>query len=111
MKKKRSVVVISIILAVLLLAIGAYAYYEYYGKYSALIQINGVIRLDAFGALDDEYRGTENGYGTTPENPFIIDSKERMNNLIVLNNDGRLLAAKEVYGGAEKFYFAFDFTE
>ena len=111
MKKKRSIIVITIILTILLLAISAYAYYEYYGKYSALIQINGVIRLDAFGALDDEYRGVENGYGTTPENPFIVDSKERMNNLIVLNNDGRLLDAKAVYGGAEKFYFAFDFTE
>ena len=111
MKKKRSIIVITIILTILLLAISAYAYYEYYGKYSALIQINGVIRLDAFGALDDEYRRVENGYGTTPENPFIVDSKERMNNLIVLNNDGRLLDAKAVYGGAEKFYFAFDFTE
>nr|HPJ75206.1 hypothetical protein [Clostridia bacterium] len=111
MKEKRSILVITIILTILLLAISAYAYYEYYGKYSALIQINGVIRLDAFGALDDEYRGEENGYGTTPENPFIVDSKERMNNLIVLNNDGRLLDAKAVYGGAEKFYFAFDFTE
>jgi hypothetical protein len=111
MRKKRNIVIVSIILAVLLLVIGAYAYYEYYGKYSALIQVNGVIMLDAFGALDDEYRGTENGYGITPENPFIVDSKERMNNLVVLNNSGRLLDAKGVYGGADKFYFAFDFTE
>lgn len=92
-------------------AIGAYAYYEYYGKYSALIQVNGVIRLDAFGALDDDYRGTVNGYGITPENPFIVDTNVRMNNLIVLNNDGKLLDAKDVYGGVDKFYFAFNFTE
>ena len=41
MRKKRNIVIVSIILAVLLLVIGAYAYYEYYGKYSALIQVNG----------------------------------------------------------------------
>ncbi|MFA7673040.1 MAG: hypothetical protein WCY62_04215 [Clostridia bacterium] len=111
MKKKRSFLIFIIIMAVLTVAIGAYAYYEYYGKYSALIQIDGVIRLDAFGALDDDYRGTENGYGITPENPFIVDTKVRMNNLIVLNNDGKLLTAKEVYGNVDKFYFAFDFTE
>lgn len=110
MRKKRITVIISVILAALLLAIGVYAYYEYYGKYSALIQVNGVIRLNAFAALDEEYREPQYGYGVTPENPFVIDNQDRMNNLIVLNNGGKLLSAKEAYG-ADKFYFAFNFTE
>ena len=109
MRKKRITVIISVILAALLIAISVYAYYEYYGKYSALIQVNGVIRLNAFAALDEEYREPQYGYGVTPENPFVIDNQDRMNNLIVLNNGGKLLSAKEVYG-ADKFYFAFNFT-
>ncbi len=111
MNKKRSILIFTIILIILALAYGVYAYYEYYGKYSAIVHTNGTIRFDAFGYLEEDFRDIEDdGYGVSPENPFIIDNEIRMNNLIVLNNEGFLESAKTVYG-TDKFYFALNFAD
>ncbi|MGI6167679.1 MAG: hypothetical protein ACOYIA_06060, partial [Eubacteriales bacterium] len=112
-KRKWLLLICAVLVVVIAIPVG-WAYYEYVGKYRLLINGDGTINQNAFGVLNGEtYRQSEYGYGTTPENPFVIDSIERLNNLIRLNNTGRLLRSKlegENYK-APQYYFVFDFTK
>ncbi len=97
------------IVLVLISVIGVHAYYEYEGSYRALIDINGTIKLDAFDVLYPSLRDINNkGYGITPENPYVIDSARRLQNLIFLNNSGRLKQSKKE---GQKYYFCLQFDE
>ena len=116
MKKTKKIILISILSFVFIvgLAIGVFAYYEYYGQYASILNIDGTIKLDAFDVLYPELReDTENDsktYGCTPENPYVIDSVLRLRNLIRLNNSGKLQRAKEK-NNVEKYYFCLEFDE
>lgn len=114
MKVCKKVVKIASILIVILLSltITVFAYYQYFGKYAAVMTINGKIKVDAFDVLYDDIRSNKEGidYGTSPENPFVIDSEKRLNNLILLNNTGRLAQSKEK-SGIDKYYFCLEFDE
>ena len=107
--KKRIIIAIVSVLLTLLLVVAVLAYYEYYGQYSGIINLDGSIRLDAFGVLYEELRG-DTGYGTTPENPFVISNIRHFQNLIKLNNSGRLSRYKQQQE-VEKYYFCLEFDE
>ena len=98
------------LICLVLLTVGILAYYEYYGQYSSIITLNGQIRLDAFDVLYEEFRSSALGYGTTPENPYVIDSVRRLQNLIKLNNSGKLKQYKQTHG-VEKYYFCLEFDQ
>ena len=116
MSKKAKIIISSIIITILSLGIfiGVFAYYEFYGQYSAILNIDGTIKLDAFDVLYPEMRGhkvnDESTYGTTPENPYVIDNVTRLNNLIRLNNSGKLARSK-AKAGVDKYYFCLEFDE
>ncbi len=116
MSKKAKIIISSVIITILSLGIfiGVFAYYEFYGQYSAILNIDGTIKLDAFDVLYPEMRGhkvnDESTYGTTPENPYVIDNVTRLNNLIRLNNSGKLARSK-AKAGVDKYYFCLEFDE
>ena len=109
MKKVMTLLKVAFVIFTLfvLITVGTFAYYEYYGKYSSIINIDGTIKLDAFDVLYPELR-EDHTYGVTPENPYVIDNVARLQNLIQLNNAGKLrrYKAKE---NIEKFYFCLEF--
>ncbi|MDD4125078.1 MAG: hypothetical protein PHW77_05060, partial [Eubacteriales bacterium] len=106
------VVLAALILIPMLVPLGM-AYFEYLAKHDVLINGDGSINQNAFGVLNgEEYRASEYGYGTTPENPFTIDNIDHLYNLIKLNNSGRMINAKmngEVYENPQ-YYFVLNFT-
>ncbi len=115
MNKKKKIIISTIITIVIVLVsfIGVFAYYEYYGQYASILNVDGTIKLDAFDVLYPDLRedldsNNEKTYGCTPDNPYVIDSVTRLQNLIRLNNNGKLLRAKEK-SGADKFYFCLQF--
>ena len=115
MKKRTRIILISILSFIFLLGvgIGIYAYYEYYGQYSNILNIDGTIKLDAFDVLypdlrEDKDSNGKKTYGRTPENPYVIDSALRLKNLIRLNNSGKLKKSKEK-DGIDKYYFCLQF--
>ena len=115
MKKVFTLIKIALVVLALFFSVtvATYAYYEYYGKYSNVINITGTIKLDAFDVLYPTLR--EDGtYGITPENPYVIDNVARLQNLIQLNNSGKLKKYKEDYYKKygitiDKFYFCLEF--
>ncbi len=114
MKSNRWLMLICITLAIFMLVPLGLAYFEYVAKYDVLINGDGSINQNAFGVLNSEdYRTPEYGYGTTPGNPFVVDSLDRLYNLIKLNNNGRLISSKISNGiyKISQYYFVLDFTE
>ncbi len=117
MKNTKWLVIICVILMIVTLVPLGLAFYEYAGRYDALINVDGTINQNAFGVLNDEkYRSDNYGYGTTPENPFVVDGLDRLHNLIRLNNSGRLIGSKKSKDNpslydTEQYYFVLDFTE
>lgn len=117
MKKSRLLLLICVTLLIIMMIPLGWAYYEYIGKYSLLINSDGTINQNAFGVLNDEmYRDADYygdyPYGTSPENPFVVDNLDRLYNLIKLNNSGKLENSKisnSVYK-IGKYYFVLDFT-
>ncbi len=111
MNKKAKIIIFTFISFFVLISsiIAGYAYYEYYGQYSTIVNFNGTIKVDAFDYLYLNLRN-DSTYGTTPENPYVIDNVTRLQNLIKLNNSGRLKNLKENQG-IEKFYFCLEFDE
>lgn len=112
MKRSRLILLICIISAMILMIPLGWAYYEYIGQYGMLLNINGTINQNAFGVLNGEdYRSSDDyPYGTTPENPFVIETIDHLYNLIRLNNGGRFDASKEKEG-VDQYYFVLNFTE
>ena len=109
-RKSKIILIICAVLAVLVLIPAGFAWYEYRGQYRLLINGDGTINQNAFGVLNgEEYRAPEYGYGTTPGNPFVVDSYERLLNLIKLNNGGRLEKSKK-RDGSSQYYFVLNFT-
>ena len=101
MSKRFKIILAIVITFILCLAtgIGVLAYYEFYGQYSAILNVDGTIKLDAFDVLYQDLRSdkdslNKNTYGTTPENPYVIDNVTRLKNLIRLNNSGKLSRSK-----------------
>ncbi len=107
-KPKRKIFIIITLLVLLLGSFLGYAYYEYYGQYSSILNIDGTIKVDAFDCLYPSIRNSANGYGTTPENPYVIDNETRLQNLIKLNNSGKLKKSKNS-AGVENYYFCLQF--
>ena len=109
MKKVMTLLKVAVVIFTLfvVITVGTFAYYEYYGKYSSIININGTIKLDAFDVLYPDLR-EDHTYGVTPENPYVIDNVARLQNLIQLNNAGKLKKYKNTLG-VDKFYFCLEF--
>lgn len=109
MKKVMTLLKVAVVIFTLfvVITVGTFAYYEYYGKYSSIININGTIKLDAFDVLYPALR-EDHTYGVTPENPYVIDNVARLQNLIQLNNAGKLKKYKNTLG-VDKFYFCLEF--
>lgn len=109
MKRRTKIIIASIISFVLFLVVGIsiYAYYEYYGQYRTVLNIDGTIKLDAFDVLYPELR-KDSSYGKTPDNPYVIDNVTRLKNLIKLNNAGKLEKSK-LKDGVDKYYFCLQF--
>ena len=102
-------IIISILLFLVFITIGTFAYYEYYGKYKTVLNVNGTIKLDAFDVLYADLR-EDPSYGITPENPYVVDNVARLQNLILLNNSGKLKQYKVKYG-VDRLYFCLEFDE
>ena len=109
MKRRTKIIIASIISFVLFLVVGIsiYAYYEYYGQYRTVLNIDGTIKLDAFDVLYPELR-KDSSYGKTPDNPYVIDNVTRLKNLIKLNNAGKLEKSK-AKDNVDKYYFCLQF--
>lgn len=108
MKNKYLVkIMLACFMVILLLIPITWAYYEYRGQYTSILNFNGTIKLDAFDVLYPELR-SEKSYGNTPENPYVVDNIIRLQNLIKLNNDGKLKNSKKSQG-VSKYYFCLDF--
>jgi len=105
---RAGVVLLAVLLLCLALCAAAFAYYTYRGQYAGILTVNGEVRLDAFDVLYEDMRN-QAGYGTTPENPFVIDNVSRWNNLIKLNNEGKLVSSKTA-SGATHYYFCLEFN-
>ncbi len=114
MKGNKWLLLICISLAIFMLVPLGLAYFEYIANYDVLINGDGTINQNAFGVLNSEsYRDPQYNYGTSPENPFVIDNLDRLYNLIRLNNTGRLVKSKksgDVYE-IPQYYFVLDFTK
>lgn len=114
MNKKKKIIIASIIsiFVALISFVGVFAYYEYYGQYASILNIDGTIKLDAFDVLyptlKNDLDGSKKTYGCTPENPYVIDNVTRLRNLIRLNNSGKLERAKQK-NNVDKYYFCLQF--
>lgn len=114
MKSRLFLTIISLVLCALLLVPFAFSFFEYAGDLLLSFNVDGRINQNAFDVLNsDDYRADQYGYGTTPENPFVINNLDRLGNLIRLNNTGRLDASKIKDGTYQigQYYFVLNFTE
>lgn len=113
-KNKKITALIGGLLALVLMLPVGLAFFEYFGENDLLIDVNGKINQNAFDVLNSEdYRAEEFGYGTTPENPFVINNLDRLYNLIRLTNTGKIKSSK-IAGGVfevDQYYFVLNFTK